>query len=328
MVNGNGKEKMKPDKSFTFIILSYKQRDFIIEHLVSIQYQVCKFGKGWRNYLLVMDDASKDGTVDIVKQWTQEHAIFESVIIKENKKNLGTVQNYLNALKQIHTSKFKILAADDLYYKNSIYQAAKTGALSITPTIRFSGCRAMEKTIWGNYRMLLGRKRLKSLLASEFQECWIIETPGTFWDLKYLQEEASSYLEGFHYIEDVMFFYYLIMKTDIRVLYDPTTYILYRMGGVSTAQHFEPKVAEAYRREGQKLEDELFLRKKRMSKGWNCYRYYHGVKWRYYLYIAPWIRKKARKFRRSRIRELPKANQYLKTIKEKSKRWEQKHASG
>lgn len=317
-------KRMKNEKKFTYAILAYKQRTYLIDQLFSIRYQILKFGTEWENHLLVIDDASKDGTIEAAEAWIEEYPLFQTVNITENEENLGTVKTYLKALHMLKTRKFKILAADDLYYKNNIYHALRKDCLVISPVIRFDGMQILNETFWGNYRMLLGQKRLKALLQDEFRECWIIETPGTFWDLAYLQDDIDSYLDGFKYVEDVRLFHYLIVRTAIKVKYDALPYVLYRMGGVSTTTEKSSRVSD-YNAEAQKLENEMFDRKKRLSRGINIYRYYHGLKWRYYRYLAPRVRKEAKRFEAYRQKELVRAGRFLEMIRKESSSWERTH---
>lgn len=312
-------------KEFTYVVMSYKHKMYIIEHLSSIKYQITHYGEEWKNHLIFVDDASKDGTVELAKRWIEENReLFESVTIEENENNIGTVKNFIRILKMLKTRLFKLLSADDLYYANNIYEAALQDRLVITPTIRFENSKVLNETIWGNYRMLLGSRHLKWLLTEEFKECWIIETPGTFWDSLYLKEEAYARLEDFRYIEDVIFFHYLISETNIKVIYNSVPYIMYRMGGISTTKETSDQVKK-YEEEVQKLEDEFFIRKKILSKGINIYRYYHGIKWRYYLYLAPVVRKKARDFIRSRYKEMRRAQEYLRMIEAESRTYKNEY---
>ena len=110
-------------QEFTFGMLTYNQEDYVIEHLESIKYQILNFGKDVKAYFVLSDDASKDNTVKYVEMWTEANKdLFAGIKIVAKKNNAGIVQNFLTMLNNIHTSHYKILAGDDLYYKNNLFE--------------------------------------------------------------------------------------------------------------------------------------------------------------------------------------------------------------
>ena len=105
---------------FTFAVLTYNQEKFILQHLESIKYQIMKFGVDINVNLVVSDDGSKDNTIFLVEKWTNEnYELFNDIKILKSTVNQGIVHNYIRLLDNIKTEKFKILAGDDIYFKNS-----------------------------------------------------------------------------------------------------------------------------------------------------------------------------------------------------------------
>lgn len=109
------------DKEFTFVIITYNHKNYILEHLESIKYQIQNFGKNYKCHLIIADDCSTDDTVSIIKEWIASNSIFDSVKILESEKNEGICRNYVKAIKEIKSEYFKVLAGDDFYTKENIF---------------------------------------------------------------------------------------------------------------------------------------------------------------------------------------------------------------
>ena len=102
-------------EKFAFGILTYNQEKYILETLESIKYQKIFYGKNWEVNLIITDDASKDATVEVIKEWIQKNEkYFSNIELIANEKNKGTVANYCTILEKVGNRKFKILAGDDL----------------------------------------------------------------------------------------------------------------------------------------------------------------------------------------------------------------------
>lgn len=312
-------------KEFTFSIMAYKHRKYIISHLFSIKNLIEKYGLEWENYLLVLDDASQDGTVDVIKRWLEENSLFKDVKIIENSQNQGIVQNFIQMNKHVHTRYFKSLSADDLYYKNNIYRCAEKGGLTLTPTIRFRNKCILNETIWGNYKMMARRKDLRKAMLNQFKECWIIETPGAFYDICYVTDAMLENLKEYNYVEDVIFYYSLIHGSNIEISFDPTSYVLYRMGGISTTKTVSNPVKK-YNEEVDYLNKTIFTKRKKMSSGvFNFYRCYQSIRWRYYEYFLPLINSELRQYEKNRKAELMEAQKHLESIQNLAEEWEKSH---
>ena len=108
---------------FTFAVITYNSEKFILYTLESIKYQITKYGKKKKIYFIISDDASKDKTVTLIKSWIeQNNRIFETCEVIENSQNEGTVANYNKVISKIKTQYFHIIAGDDLYTHNNLFE--------------------------------------------------------------------------------------------------------------------------------------------------------------------------------------------------------------
>lgn len=69
-------------KAFTFVILTYNQEQYVVEHLESIKYQIEHFGENIKIHFILADDASKDKTVYKVKSWIERNKNLNKFIQK------------------------------------------------------------------------------------------------------------------------------------------------------------------------------------------------------------------------------------------------------
>lgn len=108
----------------SIIVLSYNHEDYICDCLESIKYQVMKYGsKEHKIEVIVTDDCSSDNTVEVVEKWKEKNeTIFDNFIIIRNKENIGTCNNYENALAASSGKYIKLIGGDDLFPYNSMYK--------------------------------------------------------------------------------------------------------------------------------------------------------------------------------------------------------------
>lgn len=97
-------------------VLTYNSSKTVVETLDSI-YQLTYP----QIELIVSDDASKDNTVEVCKDWIEEHkARFANVQLMTVPKNTGTTQNFHRAVAACHADWLKGIAGDDALYPDSI----------------------------------------------------------------------------------------------------------------------------------------------------------------------------------------------------------------
>ncbi len=82
------------ERLFIFIVPSYNNKDWYSRNLGSI------FAQQYRNYLVIyVDDASTDGTADLVEQFAKDKGKWQHLIMIRNKQRLGMVLNRDNAIR-------------------------------------------------------------------------------------------------------------------------------------------------------------------------------------------------------------------------------------
>lgn len=109
-------------RAFTFVVLSYNHKAYIIEHLESIKYQIVNYGREIKVHLVIADDGSNDTTVALARRWIDKNEeLFYCIRIIDANQNRGTCINYTDTWREIHTDEFKITAADDIYAFESIF---------------------------------------------------------------------------------------------------------------------------------------------------------------------------------------------------------------
>lgn len=247
---------------FTFVTLSYNQQEYICQHLESIRYQIVHYGGHKKCSLILADDCSQDQTMQYAARWLRSNRrLFEECVLYSNDRNLGIVQNYIHAVKKVRTEKYKMLAADDLYYTNNVFEAAGDKDILLTPAIIFDDSGTIHTSPHSyylyQYCMANAGKNLKKLIASELSYRNLIQAPGVFLSTGLAQrEELHKFLEQFTWIEDYPQWQYLFRTADWDFSVDVrmTPYILYRTGaGISSSAHsgkrscYENELSDMYR---------------------------------------------------------------------------------
>lgn len=105
---------MENEIRFSVIILSYNSEKTVIDTLESISNQ------SYKNYEVILaDDCSTDNTLNIVRNWINDHNEIEIKILS-NDKNLGVTLNLQNAIENSKGTWIKPIAADDLLLSNCL----------------------------------------------------------------------------------------------------------------------------------------------------------------------------------------------------------------
>lgn len=93
----------------TVLMLSYNDEAYVAEALESVLHQ-----QGFNDFeIVITDDASKDGTVDIIKDYTSRYPNIIHPVY--NQTNLGITDNFNQTLKRCSGKYVSFLAADDVY---------------------------------------------------------------------------------------------------------------------------------------------------------------------------------------------------------------------
>ena len=215
-------------KEFTFVVFSYNQEKFIIEHLESIKYQIKHYGELVNCKLILADDFSTDRTVFLATDWLNENrGIFSSVKILESNCNLGIVKNYIRCLRNVDTDFYKILAGDDLYYKNNIFALIKE--FCITPVLRFHKEQISDDSNYFRYKIMVkNKKNIRLFLQDMLKNDNCIDAPGVFLKKTIVDEKLIACLQEYTWIEDLPSWNYFVNSTDVNISIYDVPYILYR----------------------------------------------------------------------------------------------------
>lgn len=273
---------MLPD--FTFVSITYNHERFILQHLESIKYQVRNYGNKIKIDLLICDDASNDDTVLVAKHWVERNkAFFNDVRIIRNEKNAGTVSNVCNAYKMVRTDNFKLLAGDDLFFKNNIFEIAGKADIVISPTAYFNDAYISRVTRHEipmyvyMYLDTLNHGNSKALSTNITYNNYI-DAPGVFLNKKVISDGLIEYISKYRFIEDFPSWYYLLVEkcNDYSISITPKPYVLYR---------YESGISFSGKNKHSFFEDELYRLRKdlklklfRYPKWINPYTYYFKAK--------------------------------------------------
>ena len=260
---------------FTFVTITYNHEKYIIEHLESIKYQIENFSKGKQVNLVISDDGSMDNTMLYAQQWIERNKyLFSEVELLTSEKNQGIIKNYLRATAAIKTPTYKLLAGDDLYYKNDIFEIVETlkeKDIIFTPALNFN-----EDTVWNSQDM----NRLLTLKTPEqirkvlkFQNPF--NTPGSFYSTALIQEQGlRAFISKYTWIEDLPSYYYLFNKrAALNYAIELKPYILYRSTvGISNNKKNEKN--NVFTIELEAMEKDFGMVLNKYPKYFNPYQYY------------------------------------------------------
>lgn len=311
-------------QEFTFGMLTYNQEDYVFEHLESIKYQIENYGKDVKVYFVLSDDASKDNTVKYVEDWIEAHKeLFARVTIVTKEKNEGIVSNYLMMLSNIHTQHYKILAGDDLYYKNNVFELVRKGDFILTPMICFDKEHILQDKKRYNFKQLLlcqSKGCLKEYLIKRLKYSNCIDAPGTFINYKLIDEDLLQELKKYQWIEDVPMWDYILNNLDIEVKLLQKSYVLYRSDvGISTNKNHSMR---------SKYDDDLKVIDKYIhTDKMKCFRIINPYKYTYKFeraklkYFHDKYNDMIRAFRKNILDEEIEAEIYLKILKDNACKW-------
>ena len=240
---------------FTFICLTYNHEGFIIEHLESIKFLIEKFGQGLVINLLIIDDQSNDSTVKLSEKWIDlNNYLFNETKFIKNDRNFGINYNYAKALKLVNTENFKLLAGDDLYYKNDLFKTINFDYdFLVTKPLKFNyhnGIMYPEKI---DFKIKKISRVHKHILNDP-----LFTAPTIFLKSRIFDSRYYKYLAQYKNFEDYPTWIYLfsLKKQNIKYKFIKKIYILYRVGVGISSQY---NTSEA--RVQLKDDAELFYRK-------------------------------------------------------------------
>lgn len=249
---------------FTFLTMTYNQRDFIIEHLESVKYQIEKYAEGETFQILISDDGSTDDTIAIIHKWIEKNGhLFEAIDILETNENQGIVKNYLKAMNNIKGNRCKHLAPDDVYNYHNIFEINDKYDISTSYPIAICDDE-INKRISDSfkYRADLAKGKNAEQMGEQLKSgVMIMYAPACCYSIKYFKDEKlREYISQFKYIEDISSWHYIFNMTDepVRYKYVEIPYILYRAdSGISNNDGHE--LRDKYVEDRDKIAREIFV---------------------------------------------------------------------
>lgn len=97
------------------LITLYNGKEFLMEQLESVCNQTVRADE-----VVLCDDGSNDGTVQLVKQFIQERDLEDSWRIYENERNMGYAENFYNGVSYTHGDCILFCDQDDIWMENKI----------------------------------------------------------------------------------------------------------------------------------------------------------------------------------------------------------------
>lgn len=315
-------------KEFTFVAFTYNQEKYIIQHLESIKYQIVNWGDKCKCNFLLSDDASKDNTVVLAEKWISENAgLFKNINFIKHKSNIGIVNNFLSALNNVQTTKFKLLAGDDLYYKNNIFDAVNQAEFVVTPTIMFDDKCNIKSNDWFYYKMFLYKQKtnqnVRKFIFRYLKYNNVLLAPGIFYNKIDEMDEVKKALSKYTMIEDYPLWNYLLKKENLEVKVLNIPVILYRCDvGISMNKNHSKR--KEFLEEEKLIEKEIKTDLHYLPKLINPYRYRD----KYYSFMSKHIYPKndyIKNFINAMYDEEKNAKEYLNQITEKANLWTERN---
>lgn len=229
---------------FTFIVTCYNQADVILYALESIRYQIESFGGDQKFQLIVTDDASTDGSQEVIRQWiSRNRGLFAKTGKIFREKNLGICQNYVDALKHAAGKRFVVLNGDDLLAPDNLFEITdklKDHDIVCTAFIKFTGAGEMIRS-HNTYlevvlQEIIGRKCLHRAIKLG---CPIMGT--AVYRKSLLTEEVYDFILRYRTANDRACFQKILEEyADIRVCYVNRPMVLYRISEHSISNFHSP----------------------------------------------------------------------------------------
>ena len=238
---------------FSFITITYNHQEFIIQHLNSIKYQIRNYGDNLDFEVIICDDCSTDNTLALIEDWINANPEFLSYFkVKKSPKNRGIVNNYITALKSFKGDFFKILAGDDIYSSNNLFDCVSLlrenhiiqGAL-----LEFEGERIMESKKYYNYIHDFLKLDDDAIVSNAKRGKFIFRAPGFLFRKELITDDLIGFLKNFKMCEDRPLYFFLLTNNKLlKTAFYSKPIVLYRISESSIARNVKhigkPKLIE------------------------------------------------------------------------------------
>lgn len=223
---------------YTFIIVAYKQEQYIIEALESVRYQIERFGNGRKYQLIIADDYSEDNTRNLIEYWISVYkGLFTEVTKVYQSQNVGTCRNLADALQCINGDYFYSIGGDDMFSYVDIFselECHKDIEILMCPSVIIEN--GLVRRDWKSYRAMVAQSGYEDRYID-----WAIGLGGTFltgtaWNNRVNTKEVMEFMSGFGLYDDVPR-YYAIWKyiQPIRYTYLNKPLMIYRRNARSVS---------------------------------------------------------------------------------------------
>lgn len=261
------------NRTFTFGICTYNSKDYIIDTLESIKYQITSYGNGIVSNLVISDDASTDETICFCKEWIENNKnLFNEILIIENPINKGLAKNYSKLLRNIKTEYFIKIDGDDLICSKNIFEkcmAISENEMRIYFPLKFN----LEK-VYADEIDICNYLKYSLKLTSHKKDLHLFETlkpfntPEVVLGRKCFTDECLEFVEKYTQFEDDTSLYHVIknnVQMKMKFIIDPL--VLYRVhnkslsnGGVSAHQIEFLDDLHKFKKQMLKNEDNIFVK--------------------------------------------------------------------
>lgn len=220
----NEEKKAKPAPLVTVVVTAYNQADLVERCLDSVLAQKTDFPVR----VIVADDASSDGTPDVVRAYCAKHPEADIELIAR-KENLGLDGNPAEALRHVSSPFFHILESDDYWCDDSKLQM-QVDSLKAHPECIACGHSTEYRKMDGSLVQVKGRRlrpgafRVDDIFTTQF----VHRSAVLF--RNFLDEISDDDLSWI--VRDVCFFYYALTKG--RIIYYDRPMSVYSITGVGT----------------------------------------------------------------------------------------------
>lgn len=259
-------------RTFVFGILTYHQEQYIVETLESIKYQKIEYGKDLDVSLIITDDASKDRTVPVLKEWIQQNrSYFKNVDVIVNEKNQGIVPNFCKIVQMVDTENeyLKIIAGDDLIaHKNVFAEYDDLNDRKLKTYFRIELCEGKisyrEKYLIEFYYHMTHNQAGRAYNLKYFKRGRYLHTPSTLYTKQlFLDAACEKNLEGYRLYEDDPMWYSMIKNIkDLEIEFVPQGMVLYRMHNQSVSNAPNPM----FQKDKNRLREQYLAETKGLEK--------------------------------------------------------------
>ncbi|STO31149.1 PGL/p-HBAD biosynthesis glycosyltransferase Rv2957/MT3031 [Fusobacterium necrogenes] len=220
----------------SIIICSYNSEKTILETLKSVEAQT------YKNFeVIIVDDASNDNTLKIIKEWQNKTSILsENIMVISALSNEGIVKNINKGLIRAKGEWIKIIAADDILLKNCLNDNVEwikknKDILVLTSIAQYFSDKGILNKVSPSKRDIkkfnYNAKEQYNELLKKFYICSV-----TSFIKKEFLKKIDFFDERIPMIEDYPFFL-KVTKLGIPIYYMPKKTVKYRVGeSVSNTQ--------------------------------------------------------------------------------------------